>query len=105
MAMEGHAWQILSDEHLGAVMSSFFVEGVATVGLLVVAAVALRFYRRHRRAAVQADASWNPAAALWPGEAVVMGTVEQAQGSSMTVSVRIEQEGTEHEGSSIWTHK
>jgi hypothetical protein len=90
--------------HLDAGRSSFFVDVVATAGLLVVAAVALRQSLRQRRLAARADASFQPDAALVPGDAVVMGTVERERGADVAVRVEIEQEGTETENSGLWSY-
>jgi hypothetical protein len=103
--MEPHTGQLVRRGDLGVELSSFFVDIVATVGLLVVAAVALRLSLRQRRAAAQADASFQPDAALVPGEAVVLGTVEREQGASVAVRVEIEQEGSESENSGIWSYR
>ncbi|KYF90754.1 hypothetical protein BE20_16850 [Sorangium cellulosum] len=96
---------IVSDHHLDAWLSSVLVDGVATVGLLVLAAHAVRLALRERRAAAQAEASFDPGVALAPGEAVVMGTVERAQGADVAVRVEVEQEGSETESSGVWSHE
>lgn len=85
--------------------TSVYVDLASTLGLLGVATIALRRSRRLRRAEARAEASFKPDAALAPGEAVVMGTVEWAQGASVAVRVELEQEGTEWENSGIWVHK
>ena len=103
--MEREAWPITSHGHLSAGLSSFLVDVVATVGLLLVAALAWRLSLRYWRAAARANASFNPDVALAPGEAVVMGIVEQEQGASLAVRVEIEQEGSESENSGIWVHR
>lgn len=102
--MEPHAGQLVSRDHLGPELSSFCVDLMATVGLLVVAAVALRLSRRERRAAAQAETLSRPDAALVPGEAVVTGTVEREQGASVAVRVEVKQRGVEFENSGIWAH-
>jgi hypothetical protein len=81
------------------------VDVVATIGLVVVAAIALRQSLRQGRAAARADASFNPDVALAPGEVVVMGTVELEDGANMAVRVEVEQEGTESEDSGTWSHQ
>jgi hypothetical protein len=103
--MEPRIWLLVSRYHLDAGLSSLLVEGVATAGLLALAAIALRLSRRQRRAAEQAEASFRPGAALAPGEAVVVGTVEREQGADVSVRVEVEQEGSESETSGVWTHQ
>jgi hypothetical protein len=85
--------------------TSVYVDLAATVGLLVVAAVALRRWRKQRRAAARAEASFDPDVARIPGETVIMGTVEREQGASVAVRVELEQEGSEWENSGIWVHE
>ncbi|WP_437585546.1 hypothetical protein [Sorangium sp. So ce1000] len=103
--MEPRIWLLVSRYHLDAGLSSLLVDGVATAGLLVLAAVALRRSRRQRRAAAQAEASFRPGAALAPGEAVVAGAVERERGADVAVRVELEQEGSESESSGVWTHR
>ncbi|AUX44375.1 hypothetical protein SOCE26_058390 [Sorangium cellulosum] len=101
----GHRlWLLVSRYHLDAGMSSLLVYVVATAGLLAIAAIALRLSLRQRRAAARAEASFKGDAALAPGEAVVVGTVELAQGADVAVRVEIEQHGTESESSGVWSH-
>ncbi|WP_437962024.1 hypothetical protein WME76_21800 [Sorangium sp. So ce119] len=102
----GHRlWLLVSRYHLDPGMSSVLVDAVATAGLLVLAAIALRLSRRQRRAAARADASLKGDAALAPGEAIVVGTVERAPGADVAVRVEVEQEGTESESSGVWSHQ
>ncbi|AUX34239.1 MULTISPECIES: hypothetical protein [Sorangium] len=96
---------LVSDHHLDAWLSSVLVDGVATAGLLVLAAYAIRLSLRERRAAARAEASFDPGVALAPGEAVVMGTVERAQGADVAVRIEVEQEGSETESSGVWSHE
>ncbi|WP_438031622.1 hypothetical protein [Sorangium sp. So ce204] len=103
--MEPRIWLLVSRYHLDAGLSSLLVDGVATACLLVLAALALRLSRRQRRAAAQAEASFTPGAALAPGEAVVVGTVEREQGADVAVRVEVEQKGSESETSGVWTHQ
>ncbi|WP_438037645.1 hypothetical protein [Sorangium sp. So ce128] len=103
--MEPRIWLLVSRYHLDAGLSSLLVDGVATACLLVLAALALRLSRRQRRAAARAEASFMPGAALAPGEAVVVGTVEREQGADVAVRVEVEQEGSESETSGVWTHQ
>ncbi|XXX72489.1 hypothetical protein WMF30_33060 [Sorangium sp. So ce134] len=103
--MEPRIWLLVSNHHLDAWLSSLLVDGVATAGLLVLAAYALRLSLRQRRAAAQAEASFDPGVALAPGEAVVKGTVERAQGADVAVRVEVEQEGSETESSGVWSHE
>ncbi|WP_437668904.1 hypothetical protein [Sorangium sp. So ce131] len=101
----GHRlWLLVSRYHLDAGMSSLLVDVVATAGLLVIAAIALRLSLRQRRAAARAGAAVKGDAALTPGEAVVVGTVELAQGADVAVRVEVEQHGTESESSGVWRH-
>lgn len=103
--MEHFVLMIVARGYLSPETSSFLIDVVATAGLLVVAAVGLWLALRERRAAARASATFDPGAALLPGEAVVMGTVEREEGASVAVRVELEQEGTESESSGVWTHR
>lgn len=85
--------------------TSIYVDLAATVGLFVVATVALRRWRRQRGAAARAQASFDPGAALVPGETVIAGTVEREAGASVAVRVELDQEASEWENSGIWVHE
>lgn len=101
--MENHT--LAPGRRIGYETTSVYVDLAATVGLLVVAAVALRRWRRRHRAAARAEASFDPGAARVPGETILMGTVEREQGASVAVRVELEQEGSEWENSGIWVHE
>ncbi|WP_437595734.1 hypothetical protein WMF28_24465 [Sorangium sp. So ce590] len=103
--MDHPTWLLASRYHLDTWLSLLLVYVVATAGLLALAAKALRASVRERRAAAQADASFNPGVALAPGEAVVKGTVEREQGADVAVRVEVEQEGSETESSGVWSHE
>lgn len=103
--MDHPTWLLASRYHLDTWLSLLLVYAVATAGLLALAATALRASLRQRRAAAQADASFDPGVALAPGEAVVVGTVERAQGADVAVRVEVEQEGSETESSGVWSHE
>ncbi|WP_437573487.1 hypothetical protein [Sorangium sp. So ce887] len=103
--MDHPTWLLASRYHLDTWLSLLLVYVVATAGLLALAAKALRASLRERRAAAQADASFNPGVALAPGEAVVKGTVEREQGADVAVRVEVEQEGSETESSGVWSHE
>jgi hypothetical protein len=101
MAMEHPAGQIVSRGHIGPVQSMLFVDVVGTIGLLVVAAIALRRSLRQSRAAARTSRD----AALAPGEAVIAGAVELEEGASVAVRVEVDQQGTESEESGVWSHQ
>lgn len=103
--MEPLVGQIVSRGHLSPLQSMIFVDGVATLGLLFVAAVALRESLRQGRVASRLGASLVPNAALVEGEGVVMGTIELDEGTKAPVRVEVEQEGTESESSGVWSHQ
>jgi len=103
--MEPNSLLILGRHYCSPEMSSFLVDGVATAGLLTVAAIALYRSFQQSHAAARAEASFNPDVALTPGEVVLMGTVERAPEAEVAVRVEIEQDGAEHESSGSWSFK
>jgi hypothetical protein len=90
------------DNHLGASSSAVLspiVLGVWVALLLVAIAAFLRY--QYRAARANAAVKDTP---LATGEAIVLGTVELAQGEETAVRVEITQTGTESESSGSWSH-
>ncbi|TKC98216.1 hypothetical protein [Polyangium fumosum] len=96
---------LMSDNHIGPMLSSFLVDGVGTLGFVVASGVALLARARKRAEARAAEATFDGEKQLVAGEAVLFGKVERAEGSDTTVRVEVDQEGEESESSGVWSHK
>ncbi|MDI1444053.1 hypothetical protein [Polyangium sp. 6x1] len=96
---------LMSENHLGPLFSSLLVDGVGTLGFLALFAAALLARTRKRAEARAAEASFDGERSLVPGEAMLFGKVERAEGSETTVRVEVDQEGEESESSGVWSHK
>ncbi|MDI3290661.1 hypothetical protein [Polyangium sp. 15x6] len=96
---------LMSENHLGPLISSFLVDGVGTLGFLALCAAALLARARKRAEARAAEASFDGDKQLVAGEAVLFGKVERAEGSETTVRVEVDQDGEESESSGVWSHK
>ncbi|MDC3958216.1 hypothetical protein [Polyangium jinanense] len=96
---------LMSENHLGPLFSSFLVDGVGTLGFLALFGAALLARARKRAEARAAEASFDGEKQLVVGEAMVFGKVERAEGSETTVRVEVDQHGEESESSGVWSHK
>lgn len=61
--------------------------------------------RREVRDAKAAEASTEADVEWKPGPVVLFGEVEYAQGATAAVRVDVDQEGSEHENSGVWSHR
>ncbi|MDI1435018.1 hypothetical protein [Polyangium sorediatum] len=96
---------LMSENHIGPLISSFLVDGVGTLGFVALSGVALLARVRKRAEARAAEATFDGEKPLVAGEAVLFGKVERAEGSDTTVRVEVDQEGEESESSGVWSHK
>jgi hypothetical protein len=83
-----------------------FVLVYGTCLVLPIALIAVALHVRRRRLVHAANAR-NLAAGtgvLMPGEAIVTGAVELAEGETQAVELQIDQVGTEQESSGTWSH-
>ncbi|MDI1475449.1 hypothetical protein [Polyangium sp. y55x31] len=96
---------LMSDNHLGPLLSSLLVDGVGTLGFLALFGAALLARARKRAEARAAEASFDGEKQLVEGEAVLFGKVERAEGAETTVRVEVDQDGEESESSGVWSHK
>ena len=83
--------------------SPFFF-GIPLILLLVIAAIALPRWRKHRSLFLQARDSVSPEAMLSPGACVIEGVVEYERDAALAVRVELEQVGEESEHSGSWSH-
>lgn len=83
--------------HLSPLASSLVMDVAGTLGFLALIAYALVRRRRELRLAEVAQRSYQPDAPLEPGERVIAGTVERAQGATCAVRVEIDQAGQQWE--------
>ena len=97
--------QIVSLHHIDPWQSMLFVYGFGTLGLIGLAVFAFRLSARYRQLRRQAEASFVPNAPLALGATVVQGMVECAEGTTETLRIEVEQDGTELENSGIWSHQ
>src|SRR5690349_2381857 len=97
--------ELVSDDHLGPVMSTFLMDGVGTLGFLVLVGLTITARIKKLRQARMADASFDPAKQLTLGETIVCGRVEVAEGSAKALRIDVDQLGEESESSGVWSHK
>jgi hypothetical protein len=97
--------ELISEDHFGPGLSSFFVDGAGTVGFLVLVGVAVAAYWKKAREARSAEATFDKDKQLKLGQTVVAGKVERAEGAKRVVRVEVEQDGEESENSGVWSHK
>ncbi len=90
------------EDHLGPWSSLLFVE-LELGAYLLVLCLGLILAQRWKRRARSADASFDPAVPLTPGERVLHGKVEHAANEELAVRVEVYQDGTEGESSGTWS--
>lgn len=96
---------LMSENHVGPLISSFLVDGVGTLGFLALFGAALYARARKQAEARSAEASFDGAKPLVPGEVVLFGEVERAEGAETAVRVEVDQAGEDHETSGSWSHR
>jgi len=94
--------EILTVSHLGTFTSSLLMDVLGTGGFLVLLVSALKNRRQKRKEAEAADLASQHERPLLPGEAVVCGIVERAEGAKTAVRVEVDQDGEETESSGTW---
>ncbi len=95
---------LLEEGSIKPYWSFVFVYGTLFALPLVLTGAALDVRRRRRIQAANARDMIAGTRALMPGEAVVHGVVELADGETQAVRLEIDQEGTEHESSGSFSH-
>ena len=93
----------LAEDALSPYWSFVLAYGACLALPLALTAMALHVRRRRLVQAANAREIAGTGA-LVPGEAMVTGVVELAEGESCAVELRIDQEGTEQESSGTWSH-
>ena len=98
------AMTLSEDASLKPFWSFVFVYGTCLALPLALMSAALDVRKRRLIQAANARDMITGTRSLMPGEAVVHGVVELAEGETRAVRMEIDQEGTEHESSGSWSH-
>ncbi len=95
---------VIEADHVGHTWLLISVYGFGVLGFATLIAIALWRMMHYAKLAEEAETAASKDSELSVGPAIVIGIVEQSRESEETVTIEVEQKGSESESSGTWSH-